>query len=202
MSLLYEGLPPYSAVMRFNYYRSLSAKDKQIYDASDRIQRTPLPDAEALRPLLPGLKAALQADDRAQVEKLCQALAAGILARLGVAPVMLKVLAVRPADGSGELHGLYEGVEGRLKQARLTLWMRTAQRKQPVAFKSFLRTLLHELGHHLDYEHFKLADSFHTEGFYKRESSLFYQLLPEAEAEKQAKAAAKTTKRKAETRRQ
>lgn len=175
--------------MRFNYYKSLSAKNKQVYDASDRILKTPLPDAEGLWPQLPELKAALEADDRARVEKSCQGLAAGILERLGVGPVTLRVLAVRPADGSGELHGLYEGVEGRLKQARLTLWMRTAQRKQPVAFKSFLRTLLHELGHHLDYEHFKLADSFHTEGFYKRESSLFYQLLPEAEAEKKAKGA-------------
>jgi hypothetical protein len=32
--------------------------------------------------------------------------------------------------------------------------------------------------HHLDYDHLKLADSFHTEGFFKRESSLFYQLVP------------------------
>jgi hypothetical protein len=31
--------------------------------------------------------------------------------------------------------------------------------------------------HHLDYEHLKLGDSFHTEGFYKRESSLFHQLM-------------------------
>ena len=56
--------------------------------------------------------------------------------------------------------------------------MRTAQRLQVVAFKTFLRTLLHELCHHLDYEHLKLARSFHTEGFYKRESSLVYAVLP------------------------
>ena len=170
--------------MRFNYYRSLSAQDKRIYDASDRIQRTPLPEVEGLWPLLPRLRAALEADARPQVELICRELAAGILSRLGVAPLQIRVLAVRPADGSGELHGLYEGVEGRLRTARISLWMRTAKMKRPVAFKTFLRTLLHELGHHLDYEHFKLADSFHTEGFYKRESSLFYQLLPQAEAEK------------------
>lgn len=174
--------------MRFNYYNALSAKNKQIYDASDRIDRTLLPDAADLWPLLPRLKVALETDDRPEVEQVSQALAAGILSRLAVPPVVLKVLAVRPADGSGELHGLYEGVEGRLKTAKVSLWMRTAMKKRPVAFKSFLRTLLHELGHHLDYEHFKLGDSFHTEGFYKRESSLFYQLLPEAEAEKKAKA--------------
>ena len=38
--------------------------------------------------------------------------------------------------------------------------------------------LLHELGHHLDYERLKLEDSFHTEGFYKRESSLMLAVLP------------------------
>jgi uncharacterized damage-inducible protein DinB len=48
-----------------------------------------------------------------------------------------------------------------------------------VAFRTFLRTLLHELCHHLDYQHLRLADSFHTEGFYKRESSLFHQLVDE-----------------------
>ena len=56
--------------------------------------------------------------------------------------------------------------------------MRTARRKQVVAFRTFLRTLLHEFCHHLDYECYKLHDSFHTEGFYKRESSLLKQLLP------------------------
>jgi hypothetical protein len=55
--------------------------------------------------------------------------------------------------------------------------MRTAQRRQVVAFRSFLRTLLHEISHHLDYELFKLSESYHTEGFYKRESSLFHQLM-------------------------
>ena len=50
--------------------------------------------------------------------------------------------------------------------------MKTAQKKQVVAFRSFVRTVVHELLHHLDYEHFKLAETFHTEGFYRRESSL------------------------------
>ena len=42
---------------------------------------------------------------------------------------------------------------------------------QVVAFRTFLRTLIHELCHHLDYELFLLEETFHTEGFYKRESS-------------------------------
>ena len=55
--------------------------------------------------------------------------------------------------------------------------MRTAQRQQVVAFRSFLRTLVHEIGHHLDYELFELAETFHTEGFYKRESTLANALI-------------------------
>jgi hypothetical protein len=55
--------------------------------------------------------------------------------------------------------------------------MRTARHRRVVAFRTFLRTLLHEVGHHLDYTFLKLADSYHTEGFFKRESSLFRQLV-------------------------
>jgi hypothetical protein len=58
--------------------------------------------------------------------------------------------------------------------------MRTAKQRRVVAFRTYLRTLLHELGHHLDYTLLRLHDSFHTEGFYKRESSLFHQLVPSA----------------------
>jgi len=57
-----------------------------------------------------------------------------------------------------------------------------------VAFKSFLRTIVHELLHHLDYEHFRLDDSFHTEGFFQRESSVARQLLGEAPAAEEAAA--------------
>src|SRR5213076_3174997 len=51
--------------------------------------------------------------------------------------------------------------------------------KRAIALRTFLRTLLHEVGHHVDYTGLRLKDSFHTESFYKRETSLFYQLVPE-----------------------
>jgi hypothetical protein len=93
----------------------------------------------------------------------------------------VRVLARRPADGGGELHGLYEPGEDRAL-ARITVWMRTAQRRDVVAFKTFLRTLVHELCHHLDYEMFELAETFHTGGFYKRESSLAGALLAQEQS--------------------
>ena len=105
---------------------------------------------------------------------------------LGVPELVVKVQERRPSWQTGELHGLYEADDkGRYK---ISLWMRTAQRVQVVKFKTFLRTLLHELCHHLDYQRFRLKDSFHTEGFYRRESSLVRQLYPaELDAKKPAR---------------
>ncbi len=165
--------------MPFAYYSRLSPARRRIYDRSDAIERIALPDAAALRPLLAPLEAALTGERRAEAERLCAALAAGIVGQLRAPPLRVAVLAVRPSSDWGELHGLYlPEDEGQL--ALIKLWMRTAKNKRVVAYRSFLRTLLHELCHHLDYELYRLEETFHTEGFYKRESSLFNQLLPKA----------------------
>jgi hypothetical protein len=161
--------------MVFSYYNKLSAAQKRVYRKSDEIPAISLPDAGDLHEFAVELKHALEAEDRTRIEEICRKVAAGITARLSVPPVRVNVLAVRPAGSWGELHGLYEAAEGRAA-AKVTLWMRTVKHKHVVAFRSFLRTLLHELCHHIDYELLKLADSFHTEGFYKRESSLFHQI--------------------------
>jgi hypothetical protein len=44
-----------------------------------------------------------------------------------------------------------------------------------------MRTLLHEVCHHLDATIFEMPESFHTHGFFARESSLTKQLLGESE---------------------
>ena len=93
----------------------------------------------------------------------------------------MRVLARRPAERAGELYGLYEPGD-RSSPARITVWMRTAQRKQVVAFRTYVRTLIHEMCHHLDYEMFKLEETFHTDGFYKRESSLAGALFAQLQA--------------------
>lgn len=92
-------------------------------------------------------------------------------------PCRVEVLATRPHGRWGELQGLYTE-DRRSRAPRVQLWMRTARQRRVVAFRTFLRTLLHELCHHLDYRYLRLPDSFHTQGFYQRESSLFHQLVP------------------------
>jgi len=164
--------------MPFPYYQRLSARDQAIYRSSDAVASITLPHAELLRPLVDGLRDALAREDRRAIELATTHLGEGILRVLGLGPLSFQVLAVRPSSSGGELHGLYTREEGRLP--RIQLWMRTAHHRRVVAFRTFLRTLLHEVGHHLDYELLQLRDSFHTEGFFKRESSLFRQLVPEA----------------------
>ncbi|MCA9706562.1 MAG: hypothetical protein KDK70_11985 [Myxococcales bacterium] len=170
-------MPP--APERFGYYRRLSAKNRAIYRRSDAIASLPLTDPERARPWVDALAAALAADDRRAVQRAAQGLATALCHDLDVPAVPVRVLARRPADAGGELHGIYVRHED--GRTLIRVWMRTAAHERVVAFRTFLRTLLHELCHHLDYERLKLDDSYHTKGFFQRESSLVRQLAPRDE---------------------
>ncbi len=164
--------------MPFAYFDRLSPARQRIYRRSDAIERVDLPPGPALQDLAGDLERALACENRGEAERLGQRLLNDLTTRLQVPRVRLRVLAVRPSGNWGELHGLYEPFEDGTPPL-ITVWMRTVARKQVVAFKTFLRTILHELCHHLDYELYELPETFHTEGFYKRESSLYYQIRGE-----------------------
>jgi hypothetical protein len=157
--------------MPFAYYAKLSAARQRIYRKSDAIERLDLPAGVDAGARVARIREALSRDDRAAVQVASQGLIDALVAGYRVPKIRVRVLAQRPADETGELHGLYEPEDER-EPAHITVWMRTAARRDVVAFKTFLRTLVHELCHHLDYELFKLPETFHTEGFYKRESTL------------------------------
>lgn len=161
--------------MPFAYYNDLSARDRGTYRRSDRIVRVSLNAPEVMHPLVQQLRTALGIADRQRVQLTAQQLVTALVTDLDAPPVDVKVLSARPSHDWGELQGLYEPAEDR-EVALMTVWMRTAARKKVVAFKTFLRTVLHEFCHHLDYEVFDLEESFHTEGFFKRESSIFHQI--------------------------
>ena len=163
--------------MKFSYYARLSKGDRAVYDRSDALREVPLPAASALVAMVDVLREGLLRDDRVVVEAAARTLARGITEALGVEAVEVDVLAVRPAMRGGELHGLYTR-DGR-GRPRIRVWMRTARLGRVVAFKTFLRTLLHEVCHHLDFARWRMRESFHTQGFFARESSLFKQLVPE-----------------------
>ncbi len=158
------------------YYNRLSASRRRTYRKSDTLRSLPLPPNVSPAEVLARLALALKHDRRMETQSACQELIDQLARGYAVPPIRVSVLAARPSNDYGELHGYYEPLEEN-KLAHISVWMRTAQRKQVVAFKTFLRTLIHELCHHLDYELFLLPETFHTEGFYKRESSLANALL-------------------------
>lgn len=161
--------------MRFAFYDRLSAARRRTYDRSDAIVELPLPPGEPLDAIVAGIRAGLERDRVAETQRACQALIDALVARFEVPPLRTKVYPARPSGDWGELHGMYRpGEDG--EPTVIEVWMRTAQLKKVVAPRTFLRTVLHEFCHHLDYEHFRLAETFHTEGFYKRESHLLTQL--------------------------
>src|SRR5262245_12139579 len=167
--------------MPFAYFVRLTRRQQAIYLKSDAIAMMTLPQPEALRPLVATLSQALESGARGETESATQQLASALARAVDAPPVKVKVLAARPHARWGELHGLYETSGRRGETPTITLWMRTARQNRLVAFRPFLRTLLHEIAHHHDYTRLQLGDSFHTQGFYQRESHLFHQLVTDGE---------------------
>jgi hypothetical protein len=166
---------PTTAGPRPGWYRRLPAGLQRVAAASDRVSSVPLHAGVALRGAVAALPDVLATGRERDVQALAQRIADGICAALGVPTLRVRVALRRPPLHGGELQGLYTPGNGRGRDV-ITVWMLTAKRGQVVAFKTFLRTLLHELCHHLDYTLLHLRDSLHTQGFYQRESSLFHAL--------------------------
>ncbi len=168
--------------MPFNYYNRLSGRAKRTYRKSDAISSIQLNAPERLQPRVDRLAEALREGKRAQVQTAAQALSNELTRQLGIRAAEIKVLSRRPLERDGsELHGRcsWETDDG---PPLIEIWMRTHHKLKVVAFKTFLRTLIHELCHHFDYELHGLDDTFHTKGFFKRESSLVRQLIPAADS--------------------
>ncbi len=162
-----------------NFRHRLSRSQRVIYDRSNAIPSIPLrvsPRLARAVSLLPVALAGDYADEgerRRKVTKVAQVICDEICRVMRVSSLRVSVEGVRPIEDSSEYHGLYVS-EGQSHE--ITVWMYTAKRRQVVAPRTLLRTLLHEVVHHLDYTKLALEESFHTDGFFKRESSLVRQL--------------------------
>jgi hypothetical protein len=175
------------------FYHRLPLQAQRRYLASDVIDRFPLTPSPAAFTMVANLMHALEGGAPSIVQRASQALLTEVCRLLGVRPVRIEVRSVRPHNSRGELHGLFyprapvrnaaTPVRSRAAspapgEPLIVLWMRTAQRHDVVKPRTFLRTLMHELGHYLDYALLKLADSYHSGGFYQRESFLVRTLCP------------------------
>ena len=154
-----------------NWRARLTPFQQRIYDRSAAIPSIQFTPTSQLLEATATLENALAAEDHSRVESLSQMIVNHICWQLNVRTVRVQVQGVRPSNRRGELHGLYTQYGG--GSDSIQVWMRTAKRGKIVAFRTFLRTLLHEVCHHLDYMYLHLRESYHTDGFFQRESSLF-----------------------------
>jgi hypothetical protein len=152
----------------------LSPWQRRQYDRGNRVGAIPLKVSSRLHRAIEVLPQSLATGDQRRTEALSQIICDEVCAALRVSSPRVRVEGVRRSDRSGELHGLFSSAPA---GDRIQVWMYTAKRRQVVAFKTFLRTLVHEICHHLDYALLRLGESFHNEGFFKRESSLVRQMI-------------------------
>src|SRR4051794_6576836 len=143
------------------YFYRLPARSQRTYLKSDSIDQFDLqPDAGSVS-LTAALIKAVSQGLPLPTERSAQALADHICGLLAQRSVRVEVRGVRPHNTRGELHGIFypRGPSQRPGAPLIILWMRTAQRHDVVKPKTFLRTLMHELGHYLDYTALRLEDS-------------------------------------------
>jgi len=82
-------------------------------------------------------------------------------------------------DGKGRVSGQLFG--SCASTGSILIYMRTAARGQPTAFKTFFNTLVHEWVHHYDFD--ALKDSIHCRGFSDRVSSVYKLCISSIESE-------------------
>ena len=140
---------------------------------SDRIRTLELPQDRRLLSLAKSIELAMTDGTTAAVRRACVEFLASASEFYNVHVCGIRVLASRPLrvreHGAIELFGDY-APESRL----IRVWMRTAVRKEITSFGTFLSTLCHEFCHHLDFQRFGFADSWHTRGFYERTAALYH----------------------------
>ena len=143
------------------FYR-LAPRDQKVYLRSDAIDAFDLVAGPNALALAAALVAALEGGNLAGTGRAAQALVTELCRLFGVRNVPIEVKGARPRNARGELHGIFYP-----DAPRIVLWTRTAQRHSVVKPRTFLRTLMHELAHYLDYAVFRLGNSYHTRGFFR-----------------------------------
>lgn len=150
-----------------------SKAEAKEYRRSDDLRTIELPEPEPLRTHARALAEALGANDRAFVQRACNAISKDVTEALSAPPCPVRVLGARPQEvvetSEYELFGDYDPGTSRIR-----VWMRTAVLKKPTSYGTLLSTLCHELCHHIDVVVLDMPNTFHTRGFYERAGLLYH----------------------------
>jgi hypothetical protein len=178
------------------YFHRLSPHAQRVFLKSNEIAGFDFVPSHRAIELASNLIAALETGALSSVSRAAQTLLDELCRVAGLPAIVLQVRNVRPHNVRGELHGIfyprgngrgganpYEFSTATSNGPLIILWMRTAQRHDVVKPRTFLRTLMHEFAHYLDYALLRLGDSPHTPGFFKRESFLVRMFKPGQEGD-------------------
>src|SRR5579864_763542 len=134
---------------------------------SDRLRNLELPQNGNLTRIANSIESTMEDGTISAVRRACVDLLGELSAFYQVPACDIRVLAARPLrvreSWTSELFGDYSP-----DTILIRVWMRTAVRKEVTSYGTFLSTLCHEFCHHLDFQKFGYADSWHTRGFYER----------------------------------
>ena len=141
---------------------------------SDRLVSLGLPPDDRLRVLAQSIESLIDGGTRTAVQQACAEFMHAASEFYGVPKPTVHALAARPirvreGGWASELFGDYSP-----GTAAIRIWTRTAIRKKPTSFGTFLSTLCHEFCHHLDCQRFGFRQSPHTRGFYERTAVLYH----------------------------
>jgi len=143
------------------------------FQESDRTTALALPPPGELMTLARSIEAGMKSGNGPKVRAGCERFLISLSEFYQVPPCGIRVLASRPLrireNWSSELFGDYDP-----STMAIRVWMRTAVKREVTSFGTFFSTLCHEYCHHLDFQHFKFADSWHTRGFYERAAALYH----------------------------
>ena len=140
---------------------------------SDRMGTLDLPLDGRLTSIAQSMESAMKNAASADLGRLCAQFLSAASEFYQVPNCTIRVLAARPRRvrerGTFELFGDYDP-----ESSIIRVWMRTAVRREVTSFGTFVSTLCHEFCHHLDFQKFSFADSWHTRGFYERAAALYH----------------------------
>jgi len=152
---------------------ALPRKNRTEYLKSDQITTLDLPIDRALQEVTETIENAMKSGRMPELRQYCAEFLTIASQFYKVPRCGIRVLAARPLrvreNWTTELFGDYTP-----DTMTIRVWMRTAVRKEITSFGTFLSTLTHEFCHHLDFQLFHFADSWHTRGFYERAAALYH----------------------------
>lgn len=157
--------------------KTFSRAEQKAYEISNRLFSVDFKVTPSMKRKVDDLAIWLSAGDKSKVRGATQAVIDLLCAAARVPAARLSLLDRTPAEFRGDklavkVHGFCA------PDGRITLAYRTAVRRQVIAFKTYLNTMVHEFMHHYDHRRLQLGASFHTRGFYQRVRELVGQLIP------------------------